>query len=150
MLPTDQFTVITPMWIREKVQQNNFEYDQVTILLPITSPIKEGIKVWYKYLIPREMICHFPEDMNQVFLNTHALQQARAYTHTHTFVFFLEREIWYFWICLLFIGFVSKKPEVRKAFSSIERLYKIARSWGVRCWIATETIHVRSTRFILY
>ncbi|CAB3254713.1 unnamed protein product [Arctia plantaginis] len=44
MLPTDQFTVITPMWIHEKVRQDNFVYDQVTILLPITSPIKEGIK----------------------------------------------------------------------------------------------------------
>lgn len=44
LLPTDQFTTITPMWIQEKVMKEQQMYDQVIILMPIASPIKEAIQ----------------------------------------------------------------------------------------------------------
>ncbi|KPJ19859.1 Endoribonuclease dcr-1 [Papilio machaon] len=43
-LPHDQFTVITPMWIREKLNYRDCEHVLITILLPIASTIKDPIK----------------------------------------------------------------------------------------------------------
>ncbi|KPJ04293.1 Endoribonuclease Dicer [Papilio xuthus] len=43
-LPHDQFTIISPMWIREKVSYRDCEYVLITILLPIASIIKDPIK----------------------------------------------------------------------------------------------------------
>ncbi|XP_013149103.1 PREDICTED: endoribonuclease Dicer [Papilio polytes] len=43
-LPNDQFTIIAPMWIREKVMHRGFEHVLITILMPIASTIKNPIK----------------------------------------------------------------------------------------------------------
>lgn len=44
VLPHDQFTVITPMWIQEDVLDNHGSRKLVTIVMPIACPIKEEIK----------------------------------------------------------------------------------------------------------
>lgn len=44
VLPTDQFTVITPMWIQEHVMVKGVKHSQISILMPIASPVKEEIK----------------------------------------------------------------------------------------------------------
>ncbi|CAH2084703.1 unnamed protein product [Euphydryas editha] len=44
MLPHDQFTVITPMWIQEKVIKNTIEFRLITVIMPILCPIKEPVQ----------------------------------------------------------------------------------------------------------
>ncbi|XP_028170236.1 endoribonuclease Dicer isoform X1 [Ostrinia furnacalis] len=44
MLPHDQFTVITPMWIQEKVVIQDKTMRVITIIMPIACPVKDRIK----------------------------------------------------------------------------------------------------------
>ncbi|XP_059057480.1 endoribonuclease Dicer [Achroia grisella] len=45
ILPHDQFTVITPMWIQEKVTNNHNQIlRKITIIMPIECPVKEKIE----------------------------------------------------------------------------------------------------------
>nr|XP_026496410.1 endoribonuclease Dicer [Vanessa tameamea] len=43
-LPTDHFTVLTPMWILEKVASRDTELPLITVIMPISCPVKDPIQ----------------------------------------------------------------------------------------------------------
>ncbi|CAH0719966.1 unnamed protein product, partial [Brenthis ino] len=44
LLPHDQFTKIAPMWVQEKVHKNGELHRLITIIMPISCPVKEPVQ----------------------------------------------------------------------------------------------------------